>query len=263
MGGMWRMLAIVSLVGCDALFGIHQLTGDAGRNARVDSAGMDATLTTITISGTAFSVGGSGSAGLVATIAAYPASDVTGSGTALASTMSDSTGAFSLAIPTDGSAVDAVVKGTPPPGTGSAAYMDTYLWLPQPLTSYSGVPLQFLTPMLAEQAAGVCNIGVFYSGSDAMIVLKVLTAPTVSAGTGVAGATVTSSPAAQTLCYDDSMGNPQASAMTTGSDGVAMLFNVTPGSTTVSATKTGDTFKSDTAYGVAGALTTTIIFEAN
>jgi hypothetical protein len=38
MVGMWRMLAVVSLVGCDALFGIHQLTGDAGGNVPLDTA---------------------------------------------------------------------------------------------------------------------------------------------------------------------------------------------------------------------------------
>jgi hypothetical protein len=235
-----------------------------GAKADADIGGMDAIPSTITIAGTAFSLGGSGSAGLAATIEAYPANDVTGSGTALASTIADSTGAFSLAIATGGSAVDAVVKGTPPAGSGSAAYMDTYLWLPQPLTSYTAVPIQFLTPMVAGLAGGVCNVpGGGYSGSDAMIGLKVLTAPTGTNGTGVPGAIVTSSPAAQTYCYDDAMGNPQGSATSTGSDGIAILFNVAPGSTTVSATKTGNTFKSNTAYGVPGALTTTVIFQSN
>ena len=80
-----------------------------------------------------------------------------------------------------------------------------------------------------------------------------------AATVAVSGATVASAPAATSYCYDQG-GFPNKSATMTDTDGVAVMFNVT-GAVTVSATKTGATFKSHSVNAVAGAFTTTLITE--
>jgi hypothetical protein len=76
-------------------------------------------------------------------------------------------------------------------------------------------------------------------------------------GAFVAGATVSSNPAANKYCYNAS-NFPSKNATATDTDGLGYMFNVT-GNATVSASKSGLTFQSHPLKARAGALTTTLI----
>ena len=79
------------------------------------------------------------------------------------------------------------------------------------------------------------------NGLIALIVVDGATAQSMP----VAGATVSSTPAAAAYRYDGTNALVSATATATGPDGVAYMFNVPPDvSVTVSATKTGSTFSS-------------------
>ena len=80
-------------------------------------------------------------------------------------------------------------------------------------------------------------------------------------GNPVQGATVSSTPAAGSYHYTDSGGLPSSSATSTSADGVAFLFNVPSGAITVSAAKSGMTFKSHVVTARADKMTTTGISE--
>jgi hypothetical protein len=71
---------------------------------------------------------------------------------------------------------------------------------------------------------------------------------------------IASTPAAPTYCYNGTNGLPSSTATETQPDGVGYMFNVT-GQVSVTATKSGSTFKSHTVNARAGALTTTLIVE--
>jgi hypothetical protein len=74
----------------------------------------------------------------------------------------------------------------------------------------------------------------------------------------VQGATVSSQPAAGKVAYSDANGTP-TSTTSTAADGRAFLFNLPPGTVTVSASKTGTTFSSHPVGTFADSVTTTIV----
>jgi hypothetical protein len=77
----------------------------------------------------------------------------------------------------------------------------------------------------------------------------------------LAGATVSANPAAAKYAYIDANGLPD-STTGTAADGVAFMVDVAPtGTITVSATKSGVTFKSHALKARADVLTTTLITE--
>jgi hypothetical protein len=78
-------------------------------------------------------------------------------------------------------------------------------------------------------------------------------------GMPVAGATISSSPAAGAYRYTGSNGYPSGSATTTSADGVAFMFSVPSGPITVSASKSGMTFHSHVVEARGDKFTTTAI----
>ena len=204
---------------------------------------------TLTISGTASSIGLSGTtpqAGVAITV--YKASDDSVIGTAT----SDAAGAYSITATTSGSAIDGYLKAT------KTGFKDTYLYPPAPLSAdFAGAPVLLLDSstwnnvnslLLGEtQAAG--------NGWVALIVVDNITAQTP-----IMGATVTTTPAGK-IHYNGSQGLPQAQATSTAADGIAYSVNVAAGDVTVNAAKSGLTFKSHTIKARADQITMTLVTE--
>jgi len=245
------LIAIAAVVACGSS---GNKNGDAAK-AGSDGSGAGP----ITIMGTTISVASSGSANLAgATVAVYPASDTAGTGTPLAMTTSGSNGAYMLTVP--------AAAGMP--GFLKASgnnYLDTYLWPPTPLTgsNYTGINVEMLEPSTVQLAASAfaCNYS-GYSSSDGLIGVELVSSfGTSGIGSKIAGGTVTATPAAGDTCYDNGSGTPSSSATVTAADGVALMFNVTPGSVTVSGSASGDTFASSQVYANGSALTATLIVE--
>jgi hypothetical protein len=167
--------------------------------------------------------------------------------TVVASAMTDANGDYTLVIMTNGQQLDGFLKAT------KAGLVDTYLYPPAPLTGdFAGASLNMVNPttfgLLADT---LCRAN--QDAAKGTIAVRVQDATDMP----VAGATVSSNPAATKACYNGSSGLPSSTATATASDGVGYLFNVT-GNVTVSASG-GATFQSHPVTARAGALTTTLI----
>jgi len=168
--------------------------------------------------------------------------DVADEATALASATSDAQGNYSLEI--DDSHTDVFVKAT------KADFVDTFAY---PAGTLSGATAKIDANMLTTNTYGLLLNFIGGSMSKGMITLNV----TDAGGTAVAGATVDSSPAAGKVRYL-SGGFPSGTDGTDDS-GVAFLVDVPPGNATLSAMKSGSTFKSHQVNARAMTFTTTVI----
>ncbi|MBX3157774.1 MAG: hypothetical protein KF773_17530 [Deltaproteobacteria bacterium] len=170
--------------------------------------------------------------------------------TPISSVVTDTNGIFSLQIVTGGLALDGFLKAR------KTGLKDTYLYPAGFVAAdLGGVPLQMLT------ATNYDTLSVLAQGNQmpgkGMVALQVLDGQSIDAS-GVFGATVTSAPAA-TVRYNNN-GIPSSTATTTGTDGVAYLFNVQPNvSVFVGASKFGTTFQSHGLKARPDQLTTTLI----
>jgi hypothetical protein len=229
------------------LAGLAACGGSSGNDNPTPDSPVAPTM--LTISGTASSIGISGStpqAGV--TIEVHKASDDSVLGTAT----SDAAGAYSITATTSGTAIDGYLKAT------KTGFKDTYLYPPAPLSAdFAGAPVLLLdastwstvnTALLGEtQAAG--------AGWIALIVVDNITAQTP-----IMGATVTTTPAGK-IHYNGTQGLPQAQATATAADGIAYSVNVAAGDVAVNASKTGLTFKSHTIKARADQITMTLVTE--
>lgn len=204
----------------------------------------------ITISGTASEASPNGPATPLqgVTIAAYKNSD---ENTVVAMTTSDAQGNYSLTVPTNGAALDGFLLAT-----DGNSYTPTYLYPPAPLTAdFSNAPVIMLSSGNFSLLRGFIGGGQAGQGVIALETVDASFHP-------VAGASVSSTPAASKTAYDPSGGGtPSTSETATTADGRAYMFGYTPGSVTVSATATGVTFKSHSLNVHKDALTTTVITE--
>ena len=202
----------------------------------------------ITISGTASQVDTSGSTPASGvTIAAYKSSD---ENTVVAMTTSDAQGNYSITVPTNGAALDGFLLAT------LSGNVPTYLYPPAPLTA------DLANAPIIELSTGTYGLLTGFIGGNAPG--DVIGLETVDTNyQPIAGATVSSMPAAAKTGYTPANGGntPSTSATQTASDGRAYLFGMPAGSVTVSAAKTGVTFKSHSVKVHANALTTTVITE--
>jgi len=199
----------------------------------------------ITLSGTASeqttSGGGPGSG---AAITVYRSSDPT---TAVGSATADGSGNFSITVTTNGQPVDGFLMAT---RTGDT---DSYLYPSAPLVAdftMASVNLVTTSTFSFFSAFGQ-NPGM------GIIVLEVQDAT----GMTVAGASVTSTPAATKTGYTGTGGLPDTTATVTATDGRAYLFNLPAGQVTLNATLTGATFKSHAVDARADVFTTTVVTE--
>lgn len=201
---------------------------------------------TFTISGTTTERGLSGTTAVAGvTIAAFASSNES---TPVAMATSDAQGAFSISVTTMGMPLDGFLLAT------KSGYVDLYMYPTGAFTgNYTDADLNMITPgnmdFLNSLASGNQMAG------KGLIGLAVLDA----AGMPIEGAMVSSTPAAGAYRYTGSNGLPSGSATMTSADGVAFMFNVPSGPITISASKSGVTFKSHIVTARADKMTTTAI----
>ena len=172
-----------------------------------------------------------------------------GGSTPVATATTDSSGNFTMTIPTGGTALQGYVKAT------LSNYLDAYLYPPTAVgADMTGVTVFMVTQGTVDLLSGNSFCKDAQDTAKGLIAVEVLDATMAK----VAGAKVSSSPAAMSYCYN-SGSFPSSSASMTDVDGIGYMLNVPPGTATVSATKSGSTFKSHSLNARAGALTLTII----
>lgn len=165
----------------------------------------------------------------------------------IASATSDAQGKYSMSVTTGGHVVDAYILAT------KSGYVDAAAFPAAPFAADDAMADSNLV------TTGNFNLLTLYTGqqaSNGIIVAEILDA----SGMPVAGAAVSSSPAAGSYLYSDSNGTP-ASGSATNTDGTAFLVNVAPGSVSINATKSGATFKSHAVSAKANMFTSTVITE--
>jgi hypothetical protein len=165
----------------------------------------------------------------------------------LAADTSSTPGAYALVISTGGTPVNGFIRVT------KSGFIPTYAYPSRPLAAdltnnnvlaLTSSELGILGTLVGEsQTAGKGFIGVVVKDC---------------AGTPLANATVSTSPAGGAVKYN-SAGAPSAVATTTSADGVAYVFNVTPGNVTVMATAGGHTLRQHVVNARADAITLTEI----
>jgi hypothetical protein len=201
---------------------------------------------TIKISGIAYdlAVGSSGPlAGVVVT--AYAKSDES---TAVATATSAADGSYTLMVPA-GAPLDGFLKGV------ASGHVDTYLYPPAAISAdFSNAQINMVSTVIFGFLPGLARAP---AGSETVALEVVESLATLK---GVADAVV-QGPQGATVSYPASSGAPDTSATATMADGRAFVFVAAAGDATVTATKTGATFKSTTLKVHAGALNTTIVTE--
>ena len=250
---MRRMLVLMLFGACAA-----QVDGTAGGGPGSDPGsnngsndGPDAGMTgggipaTIRISGTAAEQGQSSATPLEGVaIAAFRAGDDT---TPVATATTDSSGAFSLTISTNGAPVDGYLKAT------KSGEVDAYVYPPIAMTADYGMAT---VGMVSSSNFNLLRQFEGAQSGKGVVVLVVLDATATNA---IQGADATSSPSAGKTVYMDNNGQPFATG-STNTDGLAFLFNVSPSApVTVGATKSGMTFRSHALTARADAMTTTMV----
>jgi hypothetical protein len=201
---------------------------------------------TITVSGEATKREGLSSgpaAGVM--VAAYKNTDAT---TPVATATSDSAGMYSMTITTGGIAVDGYLKAT------LSGFLDTYLYPPKPLAAdFDSASLNILNQSTLDLLSDLLcrNKQDATKGVVAVLVVDAGDMP-------VAGATVSATPTPGKICYN-SGGTPSGDATMTDADGIAYLLNIGPGDVTVTASKSGITYRQQKLTAHAGVFTTTPI----
>src|SRR5262249_2378697 len=155
-----------------------------------------------------------------------PLADVTigayreGESTPVATATSDSTGAYTLTIATNGMALDGYLLGM------KNGYKDTYLYPPTPLVADTpNATVLMLTQGNFDLAATLA--GANQSSGQGFIGIQLYDA----ASNPVADATISSTPAG-TVRYNTN-GLPSRNATMSASDGIGYVFSVAPGVVTV------------------------------
>lgn len=216
--------------------------GDDGSGSP-DASNVPATITVSGMATKRENTSSSAAAGVM--VSAYQTADPS---TAVANATTDAAGNYSMMITTNGKPLDGYLKAT------LATFLDTYLYAPKPLDAdFSSASINMInTGTLGLLSGTLCgNAQDAAKGVIAVLVVDAANMP-------VAGAAVSSSPAAAKYCYN-SGGFPNKSSTMTDTDGIAYMLNVAPGQVTVSATKTGTTFASHAVNARAGTFTTTVI----
>jgi hypothetical protein len=163
----------------------------------------------------------------------------------LATATSDAQGAYSMSVTTGGHVVDAYILAT------KSGYTDAAAFPAAPFAADNAMADSNLV------TTGNFNLLSLYTGQQSgngIIVAEILD----SNGMPVAGAAVASSPAAGSYLYSDANGTP-SSAPSTNTDGTAFLVNLAPGPVSISATKSGASFKSHTVTARANTFASTVI----
>lgn len=217
--------------------------GDDGGTATPDAPPV---ASNITVMGIASDIGIGGrtpTAGVM--VSAFKEGDAT----SIVSATTDANGAYTLVIPTNGTALDGYLLGK------LANHKDTYLYPPRPIAAdLPSAPVLMLTQTTFEAAASLSQTP--QPAGMGWIGVQVFDA----ANMPVEGVTVTSTPAG-TVRYNGANGLPNKAATATTADGIAYIFAVAPGTVTISASGgTGNlTYHSHPVNARADQVTTTLI----
>jgi len=167
--------------------------------------------------------------------------------TVITTATTNASGNYTLIVETDGSALDGFLKAT------KSGLLVTYLYPPEPLAAdFDGASINMVSQQTFNFLSSVlCSATQDSSkGTIAALVYDASDVP-------VAGATISTSPAASSVCYNGTNDLPDGDATATAADGVGYLFNVT-GDVTISATASPMP-RSHSVKARAGALTTTLL----
>jgi len=234
-----------TLLLCCFVLGCGGGGGDDGGGGSADAAPqVPATITIMGVAAEKSATGTTPKANVM--VGAYRNSDPN---TPVVTAMSDASGNYTLAIPTNGMPIDGYVKAT------LTGLIDTYLYPPRPLVAdFSGASIFMITTGTRDALSGaLCgNAQMDSNGAVAVLVEDTAAMP-------IAGASISSMPAAMKYCYNGTSGLPDKNATGTAADGIGYMLNVTAGEVTVNASKSGQTFFSHKVNARAGALTTTLI----
>lgn len=218
-------------------------SGGGGGGGGVDAPPVS---TSVTVTGTASEVTTSGRMPVAGvTVTAFKEGDP--SVVAMATT--DASGNYTITITTDGTALDGYLLGK------HTGYKDTYLYPPRPLSAdLANASILLLTQQTFDAAAAIGQAQ--QTAGMGWIGIQIFD----SANMPVEGVTVTSTPAG-TVRYNASNGLPSRTPTSTAADGIAYIFNVAPGTVTVSASGgTGNlTYHSHPVNARADQITTTLI----
>jgi hypothetical protein len=174
---------------------------------------------------------------------------VTDENTPIGTATTDANGAYSLTIATNGVPVDGFIKAT------KATFVDTYLYPNRPLSAdFNQAALKLVTPQTFMTVYAISQVSQDSAkGTIALIVADASMMP-------VAGATVSSTPAAGAYRYNGGNGIPDKTATSTAADGIAYMLNTDPAApVSVTATKAGTTFFPHNVKSRPNVLTTTVI----
>jgi hypothetical protein len=209
------------LAGCSSLLGIADLAGPAdggsGSDVGVDSGGGGGPGH-LTVRG-AVHRSGPGMPGVATTVELLRPD-----GTVVATTMSDSAGAFALPADFTGPSIDVAVHAV---GDKITNLLDEYLVFGAPLSAdRSAVSLVALSMSEVQALASVS--GTNFSPDSSFLYITVEDA----AGNPAAGAMLVVDQFVQSVRYLDSGGQPTAALSSTTSNGGIYAFNAKPGVTT-------------------------------
>jgi len=169
----------------------------------------------------------------------------TGDTTTLAADTSDTSGAYSVSFTTGGVPVNGYIRVT------DSTHLTTYAYPAVPLAASDTTNVFMATASEFSFLAAAAGITPVAGDGFIGVIVK------DCAGTPIAGATVSSSPAGQ-VRYNAG-GVPSSTATSTGTDGVAYIANVTAGNDTVQATGGGHTLRQHVVNARANAITLTEI----
>lgn len=163
-------------------------------------------------------------------------------------------GSYTLTVPVaTGASLDGFLKATSK--TNGQDNADTYLYPPAPLSAdFTGAAVNVVTPLILS----LLPLQVQLDSGTSVTALEVVESTTTL--TGVAGATVQATQATGvTVVYAGASGTPDTAQTSTAASGLVFVFGLAPGQVTLTATKTGATFKPTTLKIHANALNTTIV----
>jgi hypothetical protein len=226
------------------------MPGDDDPDPTVDArVFMDAPGTVpamITLAGTATETGFSGTSPVDGvTCALFAKSDET---TPIGTSTTGADGRYMFVVTTNGQPFDGYIKAT------KQGYVDLYVYETAPLTGDStNQGFNMITPNNMRSLSNIA--GGDQEMTQGLVGLMVADA----SGSPVEGASVSSNPASGAYRYMNGSGFPSSSATATADDSVAFMFNAPPGELTISATKSGATFRSHTIKIRPGVFTSTAI----
>ncbi len=198
----------------------------------------------ITLSGTAYESGQTSSTPLAGVaIALKKRSD----DSTIVSATSDAQGKYSLSVTTGGLVVDAYILATKSGYTDAAAF---------PALPFAADNDKADSNLVTTSNFGLLGLYTGQQSSKGIVVVEILD----TSGMPVAGAAVSSTPAAGSYLYSDSTGKP-ASGTATNTDGTAFLVNVPPGNISINVTKSGASFNDHDVSAKANTFTSTVVTE--